>query len=379
MAKKLGFGCMRLPLLNADDQTSVDLATFERLVDTFLERGFTYFDTALTYHGGRSEEFVRRALVERHGRDEFTLATKLPPRVLKAKEEQERIFGEQLERCGVEHFDYYLVHNIGRSAYRQALEFGTFDFVRGKKREGRVRKMGMSFHDTPELLDEILGAQEGLDFVQLQINYLDWENPAVQSRRCHEVARKHGLPIVVMEPLKGGNLAVLPPEAEALLKEADPAASIPSWALRFAASQDGVMMVLSGMNGMEQVLGNTSCLDRFEPLGDREYAILAEVSGIINSRTAVPCTACQYCVPGCPQGIPIPDYFALYNSSKRTVVKRDANQLVYYLNLASTHGKAADCVECRACETVCPQHIEISKHMKDVSALFDRGPGLPGS
>ncbi len=378
MAKKLGFGCMRLPLLDADDQTSVDLVSFERLVDAFLDRGFGYFDTALTYHGGRSEEFVRRALVERHPRDTFTLATKLPPRVLRAEEEQEGIFREQLERSGVEYFDYYLVHNLGHSAYRQALEFGCFDFVRRKKREGRIRKIGMSFHDTPELLDEILGAQEGLDFVQLQLNYLDWENPAVQSRRCYEVARKHGLPIVVMEPLKGGNLAAVPPEAEALMREADPAASIPSWALRFAASQEGVMMVLSGMNGMEQVLDNCSCMDDLRPLGAREYELLAAVGTIIDARTVVPCTACQYCVPGCPKNIPIPDYFALYNSSRRTVVKRDANQLVYYLNLASTHGRAADCIECRACEAVCPQHIEISRHLKDVSALFDDAPGLPG-
>ena len=211
MAKKLGFGCMRLPLLNKDDQTSVDIETLNELVDTFIERGFTYFDTALTYHGFKSEDFVREALVKRHGRDEYTLATKLPPRVLKVEEDQERIFNEQLERCGVDYFDYYLIHNIGYSAYQQALKFDTFGFVQRKKKEGKIKNVGMSFHDTPELLDGILSAQHGLDFVQLQINYIDWENPGIQSRKCHEVARKHRLPIAVMEPCKGGNLAVVPP------------------------------------------------------------------------------------------------------------------------------------------------------------------------
>lgn len=375
--KKLGFGCMRLPLLNKDDQTAVDLETLNTLVDAFLEKGFTYFDTALTYHGFKSEEFVREALVKRHDREKFLLATKLPPRVLKAEEDQERIFNEQLEKCGVEFFDYYLLHNIGVSAYQQALQYDSFGFVQRKKREGKIKNVGMSFHDTPELLEEILTAHPELDFVQLQINYIDWENPGIQSRRCHEVARKHNMPIIIMEPCKGGNLAFVPEAAEKLMKSYNPAASVPSWAIRFAASQEGVIMVLSGMNMMEQVLDNTSYMADFNPLSAEEYQIIAQVTDLINADTAIPCTTCRYCVDKCPKQIAIPDYFALYNSAKRAVTNNISSQFVYYLNLTSTHGKAGDCISCKKCEAACPQHLKIAEYMKDVSAVFDNGPGLP--
>jgi uncharacterized protein len=377
MAKKLGFGCMRLPLLDKDDQTSVDLETLNKLVDTFIERGFAYFDTALTYHGFKSEDFVREALVKRHRREEYTLATKLPPRIIKVEEDQERIFNEQLERCGVEYFDYYLIHNIGYSAYRQAIKFDTFGFVQRMKEAGKIKNVGMSFHDTPELLDEVLTAQSGLDFVQLQINYIDWENPGIQSKRCYEVARKHKLLISVMEPCKGGNLAVVPPEAERLMKAYNPSASVPSWAIRFAASQEGVFMVLSGMNTIAQVLDNCSYMADFKPINADEYKIIAKVTEIINANTAIPCTACQYCVAGCPKKLAIPDYFALYNSAKRAITDNISSQFVYYLNLTSTHGKAGDCIGCKKCELACPQHLKISELLKTVSATFDNGPGLP--
>jgi len=378
MTKKLGFGCMRLPLLDKGDQTAVDMETLNALVDTFLEKGFTYFDTALTYHSYKSEEFVREALVKRHPRDAFLLATKLPPRMLKAEEDHEKIFSGQLEKCGVEFFDYYLLHNIGVDAYRLALEFNSFDFVQRMKAAGRVRNVGMSFHDTPELLDEILGAHhQDLDFVQLQINYIDWENPGIQSRRCLEVARKYGMPVIVMEPCKGGNLVSVPDRAEALMKGYAPEASIPSWAIRFAAGQEGVFMVLSGMNTMDQVLDNTGYMTDFQPLNDEEYAIVGQVAAMINADTAIACTNCRYCVEHCPGDIPIPDYFALYNSSKRATTGNISSQFAYYLNLASTHGKASDCIGCRACEDACPQHLEISELMKDVSETYDNGPGLP--
>lgn len=374
--KKLGFGFMRLPLLDTEDQTSFDYETLNSLVDTYLEQGFTYFDTALTYHNGLSEEALRKAVVERHPRDSFTIATKLPPRVLTSEKEQQEIFDGQLRRCGVEYFDYYLVHNIGVSSYRQACEYDTFGFVQRMKQEGKIKNMGMSFHDTPQLLDEILTAHPELDFVQLQINYIDWENPGIQSRKCLEVAKKHGMSVIVMEPCKGGNLAKVPQEAERLMKAYNPTASIPSWAIRYAASQDGVFMVLSGMNRMEHLQDNVSYMQDFKELNTEEYAIINQVTEIINANTAVPCTACRYCVDGCPKQIAIPDYFALYNSAKRAVTDNMSSQLVYYLNLASTHGKASDCIGCGKCEKACPQHLDITGYLKDVAETFE-GKDLP--
>jgi len=369
--KKLGFGFMRLPLLNREDQTSFDFALLNTLVDAFIERGFSYFDTALTYHGSKSEEAIRKAVVERHPRDAFQLATKLPPRVLKTEEEQEEIFSEQQAKAGVDFFDYYLVHNIGHGSYQQAKRFRTFEFVQRKKREGKIRKAGMSFHDTPELLDEVLSTHPELDFVQLQLNYIDWENPGIQSRRCWEVARKHNMPIIVMEPCKGGSLAKVPQEAARLMKTHNPGASVPSWAIRFAASQEGVFMVLSGMNAMEQVLDNTSYMADFKPLDEGEYAIIRQAADVINANTAIACTNCRYCEEGCPQKIAIPDYFALYNSIKSATSSNFSSQSVYYLNLTETHGRARDCIECGECEKECPQHLPIPELLKDVSKTFD--------
>lgn len=377
MTKKLGFGCMRLPLLDTDDQTSFDYETLNRMVDTFLERGFTYFDTAYTYHGFKCEEAVRTALVERHARDEFTLTSKLPPRMLVKEGDQERIFAEQLRNAGVEYFDYFIIHNIGVSAYAKAQQFDTFGFFQKLKADGRIRSVGMSFHDTPELLDEILTAHPELDFVQLQLNYIDWENPGIQARACHEVARRHGMPIIVMEPCKGGNLAGVPERAEALMKACDPESSVASWAIRYAAGLDGVFMVLSGMSTMEQVLDNTSYMDGFEPLSVEELAVIDQVIDIINEDTTIPCTTCRYCEHDCPQSIAIPDYFALYNSAKRAVTDQISSQFVYYTNLTSTHGRADSCIACGRCERACPQHLPIIEHLKDVSEMFDNAPGLP--
>lgn len=377
MDKKLGFGFMRLPLLDALDQTSFDMETLNGMVDVFLKKGFTYFDTAFNYHDFHSEKALRESLVKRYNRDSFQIATKMPMREFDSKEGMEKIFNQQLTNCGVEYFDYYMLHNIGVVSYKKAKEFDSFGFGFQKKEEGKIRSFGMSFHDSPELLDEILTAYPQLDFVQLQINYIDWENPGIQSRRCHEIARKHGKPIIVMEPLKGGNLAVVPKKAEQIMKVYDQNASVPSWGIRYAAGKEGVFMVLSGMNTMDQILDNMSYMDDFQPLNEEEMRIIDQVTGIINEDTAVDCTTCRYCVKECPQNIPIPDYFALYNSSKRASTKNLSSQFVYYLNLAADHGRAKDCIECKKCEAVCPQHLEIARLMRDVSELFDKEPAFP--
>ena len=372
-----GVGCMRLPLLKADQQDSFDVEKINTLFDAFLEKGFRYFDTAYTYHGYHAEEAVRKALVERHPRDSFELATKLPLRDFKDAEDMERIFEEQLTHCGVEYFDCYLLHNMGTNVYEKCKKYDAFGFVARKKAEGKIRNVGISFHDMPELFDEIL-SQYGdlLDFVRLQINYVDWEQPNVQSRRCLEIARKYGKPVTVMEPCKGGTLVNLPEEAEALLKARQPETSNASWAMRFAASQEGVTRVLSGMNTLEQVENNTAVFQNFHPVTEEELEVIWKVTEIIEKNTPIPCTGCAYCTHGCPKDIAIPQYFALYNSISRTTGSFSSHA-VYYNNTALKHGKASDCIGCGQCEKACPQHLPIREHLKTVAAKFEAGASFP--
>lgn len=366
--KKLGFGCMRLPLLDPEDTTSIDLEQFSKMVDTFIENGFTYFDTAYPYHQKQSELFVKKALVERYPRTSFTLADKLPVPFMKCKEDAQSIFEEQLSKCGVSYFDYYLLHALNRNHYETAKKFGCFEFVEKMKEEGKIKEIGFSFHDTADILDQILTEHPEMDFVQLQINYLDWNSDTVQSKLCYETAIKHGKPVVIMEPIKGGSLVNVPQNIKEELLDLDEKQSIASWAIRFAASLENTRVVLSGMSNIEQLKDNVSYMKEFKSLSQQEFDKLINLGDEIRTSIAIPCTACNYCTPGCPKNICIPEYFSLYNKRKQNLSKGKSKE---YDELKNEHGAPEECVSCGQCERVCPQQLPIISNLKKVVTEFE--------
>ena len=349
---KLGFGLMRLP---KNEDGSIDVPQTSQMVDRFIEAGGTYFDTAFAYPG--SEEAIRQALVVRYPRECYTLATKLmvPPEGVNEEDAKREIY-TSLERSGAGYFDYYLVHAIQRSNYKKYEEYGIWDYVKQLKDLGLIKHYGFSFHADPELLEELLQKHPDVEFVQLQINYADWENPGVNSRINYEICKKYGKPVVVMEPVKGGILADPIDTAKAIFDRENNGMSYSSWALRFVASKDNLLAVLSGMSSIEQMQDNLSFMKDFRPLDEHEEEVIREVQEAYNADKSIPCTACRYCTKGCPMEIPIPDIFTVQNRKKGSPEFRTKRE---YAIVTQNKGKASDCIQCGQCEGVCPQHLPI--------------------
>ncbi|MBQ1506009.1 MAG: aldo/keto reductase [Erysipelotrichales bacterium] len=364
---KLGFGLMRLPRL-ADNPEEFDKEQIKQMVDKFLDAGFTYFDTAFVYTG--SEAVMKECLVDRHPRSTYTIATKLNAAMGGVTEEEaKKEFEISLERTGAGYFDYYLLHALGDGNYKKYEDYGIWEFVKQKKAEGKIRHMGFSFHGSPELLERLLTEHPEAEFVQLQINYADWEDESVQSRRNYEIARRFGKPIVVMEPVKGGTLANPIPAVKKIFDEADPGASYASWAIRFVASHEGILAVLSGMSTIEQVEDNTSYMKEFKPLTEEEEEVIRKAQEALRAVELIPCTACRYCTEGCPMEISIPDILAAQNKILALNDVRRGNRM--YEEATKEHGKASDCIQCGQCESVCPQGLPIIELLKNAAVTFE--------
>ena len=362
--KNFGFGCMRLPMKDGE----VDTAETCRMVDKFLAAGFNYFDTAHGYIQGKSEKALKECLTGRYPRDKYILTNKLTMSFFQKESDIRPLFESQLEACGVEYFDFYLMHAQSAEIFRYFKERRAYETALELKAEGKIRHFGISFHDRAEVLEQILTEYPQIEAVQIQFNYVDYDDPAVQSRKCYEVCRKFGKPVIVMEPVKGGNLVNLPEKAKEVLEELH-GGSPASYAIRFAAGFPGMMMVLSGMSNMEQMQDNLSFMRDFKPLNETELAAVERVQEIFKSMNLIPCTACRYCTDGCPKQIAIPDLFAVMNTKQ---IYHDWNADYYYHNVHTSPGhRASDCVKCGKCEKVCPQHLPIRKLLADVAQEFE--------
>lgn len=363
---KLGFGLMRLPKTDG----KIDIEQTKKMVDMFMEAGLTYFDTAYVYDNGESEKAAKAALVDRYPRESFTLCTKLCAWMGDHSEEKaKQQFYTSLERTRAGYFDYYLLHALQRNNYKLYDDYHIWDFVKEQKAKGLIKYYGFSFHADPALLEELLTDHSDVDFVQLQINYADWENPGVASRECYETARRFGKSIVIMEPVKGGALADPVPAVKELLNTANPNASCASWAIRYAASLDGIMTVLSGMSNIEQMKDNLSYMKEFKPLTEAERAVILKAQSILSGDTSIPCTGCHYCTDGCPMNIPIPEIFTVANRQRGNEAFRGRRE---YTIATTGRGKASDCVECGQCENACPQQIDVINRLKACAERFER-------
>lgn len=363
--KNFGFGCMRLPMKDGQ----VDNAEMCKMVDTFMEAGFNYFDTAHGYLDGKSEVAVRECVAERYPRESFVLTDKLSTFHFTRNEDIRPLFEKQLEICGVEYFDFYFMHAQDAELFEKYKQCRAYETALEFVAEGRVKHLGMSFHDKAAVLDQILTEYPQVEVVQLQINYVDFDDPMVEGRKCLEVCRKHGKPVIVMEPVKGGALMNLPEEAQKAF-DAVGSGSNASYAIRFAAMQEGVMMVLSGMSSMAQMEDNLSFMKEFKPLNEAELAAVEQVCGIFRDMGAIPCTGCRYCVSVCPQKLSIPDYFMCLNGKK---LFHDMGLAGYYEEMSKRSGVSAqDCIECGACEGVCPQHLEVRTLLKEAVQEFGK-------
>ena len=369
----LGFGMMRLPILEEDNFKSIDYEQVNRMVDAFMDAGFNHFDTAFVYHEGIGEDAFKRCVVDRYPRESFKIATKLPLFVITEESQLEPIFAEQLKNCGVDYFDYYMLHNVSGFTETAWKNVDLYSFIQKKKEEGYIKHIGISTHGNAEFLEEILFEHPELEFVLLQINYLDWDDEGIESRKCWEVARKYNKTVMIMEPYKGGFLADVPEEAEKLMKEYNPDKSVVSWAMRFVANLDDVCVVLTGASNLEQLEDNIQEFKNADPLSEDELKLLENVSEIINSNITVDCTKCRYCVDVCPEEIDIAKIFDLYNKD-RMLGKEDWTQFGNaYLNYSKLPdvGIASDCSECESCIEECPQQINIPEVLKDVAKVFE--------
>lgn len=363
MEKKLGFGCMRLPM--KDEQ--VDYDEFNQMIDLYMAEGFNYFDTAHGYLQGRSETALHDCLVARYPRQSYILTNKLTASFFQKEEDIRPLFQEQLEKCGVDYFDYYLMHAQDREHYQKFQKCRAYEIAQELKQEGKVKHIGISFHDRADVLDMILTEHPEIEIVQIQFNYADYQDSGVQSQKVYEVCCKHQKPVLIMEPIKGGGLVNLPDQAKSILDDLN-GGSYASYALRFATSFDGVYKVLSGMSNLQQMKDNVSFMKDFKPFTQEEYDAVFQVSDILKSLGSISCTACRYCVDGCPKHISIPDLFSCYNAKK---VFNDWNSDYYYGVHTKSNGKASECIACRQCERICPQHLKIVDYLKEVAQSFE--------